>query len=86
MSTCVGLSEPGGGLFDGCQKIRLQAREICEVQAALLRCGVRKRCTHLEVYFGSQRMALAVVSLFAIVRGEGGLVLARDAAVDEGAP
>jgi hypothetical protein len=33
--------------------------------------------THLDVYFGSQRIALAVVSLFAIVSGEGGLVAVR---------
>jgi len=34
--------------------------------------------TYLEVYFGSQRRALAVVILLAICSGEGGAVLARE--------
>lgn len=39
--------------------------------------------SYLEVYLGSHRIALAVVSLLAIDSGLGGLVLARDCRADE---
>jgi hypothetical protein len=44
-------------------------------------CLMKSGSIYLEVYFGSQSMALAVVSLFAMVSGEGGFV---DAQEDEG--
>jgi hypothetical protein len=40
--------------------------------------------THLEVYLGSQRSALAVVSLLAMLSGLGGFVLAREAVPGSG--
>lgn len=38
-----------------------------------------RRSAYLAVYLGFQRIALAVVSLLAMVSGEGGAVLAREA-------
>jgi len=69
----VGFNLPGGGLKSG------QRDTVFPRQTVKVRGGHEEVAkTYLEVYFGSQRRALAVVILLAICSGEGGVVLARE--------
>lgn len=69
----------GGGL-EVDQSGKCHSRRRLYSSRMICRDRHQRGCAYLAVYLGSQRIALAVVSLLAMVSGDGGAVLAREAA------